>query len=296
MAITAHDGGGIDNSRTLTITGSSIYGNSANGNGGGIYNAGMLTVTDSLIGGNTASNDGGGLENNSFNTSLTTYITNSTIDGNSAVDGGGIGNETPLTAVNTTITRNQADSMGTGGGLDIDGGAVTLDNTIVALNTLSDSTPSDIYGLVTSSSGFNLIGTGGSGGLVNGTNGNQVGVADPGLGLRGDGSVVPLLPGSPAIDRGSNALAVDPATGQPLTTDQKGAGFVRIANGTVDIGAYEVQPSQVANVVVKWGSSRVISRSRLPPTGSGCSPPAGTPTCPGWASIRFRSPSISPRH
>ena len=29
---------------------------------------------------------------------------------------------------------------------------------------------------------YNLIGTGGSGGLTNGTNGNQVGVADPGLG------------------------------------------------------------------------------------------------------------------
>ncbi len=31
-----------------------------------------------------------------------------------------------------------------------------------------------------------------------------------------------LLPGSPAIDAGSNALAVDPSTGLPLTTDQRG--------------------------------------------------------------------------
>jgi len=45
-----------------------------------------------------------------------------------------------------------------------------------------------------------------------------------------------LLAGSPAIDAGSNALAVD-ATSQPLLTDQRGA--ARTLNGTVDIGAYE---------------------------------------------------------
>ena len=47
-----------------------------------------------------------------------------------------------------------------------------------------------------------------------------------------------LLPGSPAIDAGSNTLAVD-ANGHPLTSDQRGAGFPRVVNGTVDIGAYE---------------------------------------------------------
>ena len=45
-----------------------------------------------------------------------------------------------------------------------------------------------------------------------------------------------LLAGSPAIDHGSNSLAVG-ADGKPLATDQRG--FVRIVNGTVDIGAYE---------------------------------------------------------
>ena len=43
-----------------------------------------------------------------------------------------------------------------------------------------------------------------------------------------------LLPGSPAIDAGNNALI--PAG---VTTDQRG--FARIVNGTVDIGAFEVQ-------------------------------------------------------
>ena len=43
-----------------------------------------------------------------------------------------------------------------------------------------------------------------------------------------------LLPGSPAIDAGSNALI---ASG--VTTDQRGSGFPRIVNNTVDIGAFE---------------------------------------------------------
>jgi hypothetical protein len=46
-----------------------------------------------------------------------------------------------------------------------------------------------------------------------------------------------LLPGSPAIDAGDNLLV--PAG---VTTDQRGPGFHRIAHGTVDIGAFEVQP------------------------------------------------------
>ena len=44
------------------------------------------------------------------------------------------------------------------------------------------------------------------------------------------------MPGSPAIDAGSNALDVDPS-GNPLTTDQRG--LPRVVNGNVDIGAFE---------------------------------------------------------
>jgi hypothetical protein len=42
-----------------------------------------------------------------------------------------------------------------------------------------------------------------------------------------------LLPGSPAIDAGDN-------TDAPMW-DQRGPGFRRIVNGTIDIGAFEVQ-------------------------------------------------------
>ena len=120
-----------------------------------------------------------------------------------------------------------------------------LDNTIFALNTDSGG-PDDVAGFaVSSASGYNLVGVDETQSLINGRDGNLVGVADPGLdpdGLQNHGGPTPtiaLLPSSPAIDAGSNALAVDPSTGLPLTSDQRGAGFPRIVSGTVDIGAFE---------------------------------------------------------
>jgi hypothetical protein len=97
----------------------------------------------------------------------------------------------------------------------------------------------------------------GSTGLVNSVNGNQVGTTlnpiNPRLGpLQNNGGptqTMALLPGSPAIDAGSNALAVD-ASGSPLTTDQRGPGFNRVINGTVDMGAYEFQPSATITTLV----------------------------------------------
>src|SRR5262249_15056156 len=166
------------------------------------------------------------------------------------------------------------------GGLDVIAGTATLDNTLVALNTNGTGTgapASDIAGSVAAASAFNLIGTGGAGGLTDGVNGNQVGVANPGLGMLADNGgptqTIALLPGSPAIDRGSNALAVDPSTGQPLTTDQRGPGFVRIFNNIVDIGAFEFL-GVAANdtLAVGWGSQTATLQTaadglRLLPTG-----------------------------
>jgi hypothetical protein len=280
----AANGGGIDNLGTLTITNSTIYNNSATlglfGHvGGGILNGGTLTVTDSTIANNSAS-FGGGIANGG-----TATVTNCTIDENSVGSGnaGGIGNSGILTLTNSTIANN---SGGAGGGIDNDGngtitvtnctiaynsaslvgggqfsfsGTTTLDNTIVALNT-HGSSASDIEGTPSGvvSGAYNLIGTGGSGGLTDGTNGNQVGVAIPGLGplafYGGPTKTIDLLPGSPAIGTGSNALAIDPSTGLPLNTDQRGAGFPRISGNSVDIGAYEAQPDAGDAIAVVWGS------------------------------------------
>ncbi len=280
-------GGGIENDTTLTVTNSTIDNNLAGWGGGGIGNAGTLTVTNSTVADNSATGEfigrsGGGIYNNGG----TLTVTNSTIDNNSATGGGGIAGFGTLTVTNSTIADNSAGLGGggigwtdtltvtnstiagntvvqyigfpTGGGISIDG-TLTVNNTLVALNTSGTGLPDDIDGTVSSTSAYNLIGIGGSGGLVNDVNGNLVGVADPGLdprGLQNNGGPTQtsaLVTGSPAIDKGSNAPAVDPTTGKPLTTDQRGTGFSRIVNGGVDIGAYEVQ-SYITAVAVGWGT------------------------------------------
>ncbi|MFI5455752.1 MAG: beta strand repeat-containing protein [Isosphaerales bacterium] len=262
------DGGGIQNESdgTLTITNSTITGNSG-GDGGGIDNYGTLTITNSTITGNSGS-EGGGIFNKEGGTAT---VTGSTIENNSAAAGGGIESEGPLTIVNSTIAANLGtdpnnylgagidENGGTltavnctiasndGGGLYVEGGSpTTLDNTIVALNT--DGTgigapADDIAGSGSVSGSNNLIGTGGSGGLTNSSNNNQVGVADPGLdpnGLQWNGGptqTIALMTGSLAIGAGSDTLAVD-ANGNRLTTDQRGLGFSRFVK-TVDVGAFE---------------------------------------------------------
>ncbi len=244
--------GGIDNQGMMTVADSTIEDNNQEF-GGGILNTGTLTVTGSTIAQNSANASGGGIDNQG-----TASVINSTITDNFAAlsnratnggSGGGIFNYDTgtLTIVNSTIARNFVEGS-SGGGLYVQGGTVTLDNTIVSLNHSQigpnePDLPDDIAGLVSPSSAYNLIGTGGSGGLTDGTKHNQI-VIDPGLyGLASNGGAtqtIALEPGSPALDAGNVNLATDPTTGQPLTTDQRGAGFPRTEDGTVDIGAYEL--------------------------------------------------------
>ena len=91
----------------------------------------------------------------------------------------------------------------------------------------------------TSSGGNNLIRNPGTGSnAFGGSSSNADPMLDPN-GLQNNGGPTPtlaLLPGSPAIDTGDNALIPG-----RVTTDQRGPGFARIVNGTVDIGAFEVQ-------------------------------------------------------
>ena len=208
-------------------------------------------------------------------------ITDSTIANDSAGLSGGIYNEGgSLTAVNDTISGNSSTVAGNAGGLITSGAAATLENSIIAVNT-AGGVAGDISaingGSVSPTSGHNLVGTGGSGGLLNGVDGNQVGVADPGLGpLASNGGptqTMALLSGSPAIDAGSDTLAVALSSGQPLTNDQRGPTFARIFNGTADIGAYELQPALVVAVSVGWGAQY----RRAPDRRGRTAPAAGRP-------------------
>jgi hypothetical protein len=241
-------GGGIENDGRLTVSSSTVANNSADNFGGGISSGGTLTVSNSTLTQNSAAYGGGGI-----NCGGTVTVSSSTLANNSASIGGGIYHFFgTLMAVNDTIAYNTVANSGSGGGLVAIDGTATLDNTVVALNTrgTDSAAPHDdisilFSGKVSPSSASNLIGTGGAGGLTNGTNGNQVGVTNPLLGPLapngGPTQTIALLSGSPAIDSGSNDLAVDPTSSQPLSTDQRGTGFPRISHNTVDIGAYELQ-------------------------------------------------------
>ena len=55
------EGGGIYNIGTLTLTNSTVSGNTAGANGGGIYNYSTMTITNSTVSGNTAPVSGAGI-------------------------------------------------------------------------------------------------------------------------------------------------------------------------------------------------------------------------------------------
>lgn len=261
-------GGGIlSNGSSLTVTDSIISGNSAQ-EGAGIYNRGVLTMVGSTVSDNTATGDdgfGAGIVNDDASAS----IVNSTIARNSAqgalssdpyVGGGGVYNlQGTLVLVNSTVADNRAAA---GGGLlirnDIGGVNTVLNNSIIADNfSAGPQSPDDIAGTIEDADGvasrFNLIGAGG--GLVNGVNGNRVGVRDPRLASLGNyGGATPTMPplaGSPAVDHGSNALV--PAG---VFTDQRG--LPRIVNGTADIGAVESQPQVTALTLVDADTGRAL--------------------------------------
>ena len=163
--------------------------------------------------------------------------------------------------------------------------------------TTPTRTPTVVTGCMSPSSEYNLIGTGGSGGLVDRVNGNQVGVTDPKLMMAfygGPTQAIALMSGSPAIDRGSNARAVDPQ-GNPLQFDQRSTGFVRIVNGTVDIGAYEYLPLGAAVLSVEWGTTGAGAMLQTAADGPRLFPLGRRPTCPGWASTNCRSSWARPR-
>ena len=253
---TASKGGGINNliGGTLTILRSAISDNTASNVGGGIVNGGgantTLVLTDSTVSGNTSiSSDGGGIFNGN---STTATLTNSTVSNNDARFGGGIRNSFGMLRItSSTISGNDAAS---GGGYSNDGGTVELSNTLIAGNTAPGSP--DCNG-ITSSLGHNLIGIG-----CSGTIGSDLVNTDLNLGLLADNGGPTLTHAlldtpalSPAIDAG-NPAGCDDSLGNPLTTDQRGAGFLRHVDGNgnniaeCDIGAYEFVPAGPSSLVV----------------------------------------------
>jgi len=231
--IAEYRGGGILNLGTLSVTNSSFSGNRGDGGeGGGISNLALLTVTGSTFTLNSAST-GGGLANIGLLT-----LTNSTFFRNSAqISGGGLCHYGTITITNNTFAENSAAIRGGGvWGFDVYPFGFHIANTIVANNTAPDSP--DIDATFTSEGG-NLVGQTEPSDwwLENDLIGTAEAPVDPKLGPLADNGgptqTMALLPGSPAVNAGDDALA--DAVG--LTTDQRG--LPRVAGSAVDIGAYE---------------------------------------------------------
>jgi len=149
-------GGGIYNTGTLTVTNCMITNNRA-GDGGGMSSAGgTVTITNTSISGNSTSvGAGGGI----LVESTTMTITGAMIIGNSAVwRGGGISNE--LTGVltiagSTTITGNRLSTSDGGGISNI--GTLTVSTNGTTSVTLTNNTATGHYGGAIHNSGTATI-------------------------------------------------------------------------------------------------------------------------------------------
>src|SRR5829696_2068722 len=228
------DGGGISNEAegTLTITGSTISGNSTPnedaGFGGGIINVGTLMVTDSTISGNSTRFSGGGIFSDTNLSDLTTTLTNSTISGNtSGFRGGGVRNVDGLTVIEfSTITNNTAGDLAGSGGVASFGDSST--RTEVLSTIISANTNTDVFfdtdptnSFV--SKGYNLIGDDDPTTDDNAFDqtGDQTNVTDPKLGaLAGNGGATQTH----ALLTGSPAIDKGPPSTScpPPDTDQRG--------------------------------------------------------------------------
>ncbi|HVX11763.1 MAG TPA: DUF4214 domain-containing protein [Pirellulales bacterium] len=201
------------------------------GMGGAVFNeAGTVSVTNCTFYANTAtggaaggsdSEAGEGLGGALFNHNGTVTVLSTTISGNSAdFDGGGIYNlgdgATATLAVSNTILFG-------------DTSANTADLTAeISGAGGSTNTTSGVGDLIGSAMGF--VGT-----VVSST--------DPGLGsLASNGGPTQTM----AIAAGSSAAGVgNVAAATGLTTDQRGA--PRITDGSVDIGAFQIDPAPTAS-------------------------------------------------
>jgi hypothetical protein len=228
-----------------------LWGQAGQGDGGGIFNfASHLTILDTTITGNVAEIRGGGL----FSRDGSFFIYNSTVSNNAAKqNGGGIGQTDNSTIRNTTISNNTAFQKGGGvwvENVDAQSGYNNFGNTIVANNVAV--VDNDVSGAI-NSLGNNLVkNRGASTGylatdLPDGT--------DPKLGsLKNNGGPTDtraLLDLSPAIDAGDNCIVLgNPCAGE-FQYDQRGFGFPRVNDRTVDIGAFEYKSVKLAFVQIR---------------------------------------------
>ena len=251
--------------------------NGGNGGDGGQTNGGLNCAQSHGAGGLA---HGGAITNTNaatLNIKHGTISLNNAQAGNTGVNQGGANKPPRLVA------------EGTGGGIRVGPGSVTLENTIIAGNTaangLGDTTGAptpgpNVDGAVTSN-GHNLLGVATEATGFTGT-GDQTG-ANPMLAALADNGgpteTMALLPGSPAIDAGVAAGATFDQRGMPRTVDDPGVANAATSDGT-DIGAFEAEVACILSCPADISVSNdpgecgaVVNYTE--PSGEGC----GTVTC-----------------
>jgi CSLREA domain-containing protein len=231
------DGGGlyIAAGGTATLSNTTVSNNTDGNNGEGIYISagGTATLTNCTLSGNGPSGGGGEGGGLYVAAGATATLTNCTLSGNYNVGGAALANFGTVTLTNCTLSDNRVN--GSDGAL-ASFGTTTLTNTIVA-NTVNGANCSG----TTVSMGHNLD----SDGTCTLSSPGDLSAMDPKLGpLQDNGGPTlthALLPGSPAIDAGDDAVTGPPLT---LTTDQRG--LPRQARLHVDIGAVESSATSCA--------------------------------------------------
>lgn len=319
-------GGGIYNdSATVTLTNSMVTGNVAcnrwcDGEGGGIWNANTMTLSDSTVDGNTGCTDsppctgaGGGIYNEETSNQLTgeyfgtVALDDSTVSGNSACsssacstytgEGGGIYNSSAATVAMTSSTASGniacGGCTGTGGGIyNYTGGAVALTNSVVAMNGGASASP-DCSGSVgdgkpdgTHSVGHNLVSDGmgcttsalADHDQIGPSSGISANLGAPGS-FGGATQTVPLMYGSTAIAAGDatacqmGTLTVAAPHGGTATApgpnglDQRG---YHRHTSVCDIGAFETGARpDLADLPASGPGITNTSPNSLPATTSG---------------------------
>jgi hypothetical protein len=288
-------GGDIRNEATLTLSEDDITdGTAEEGSGAGISNdGGTLTVTHSLVADNYSTNlpdgaggDSGGIQNVGPNPvteapgKLT--VVDSTIADNSAALGGGIfswGDTANTTSiVDSTIADNDGGTRGSeGGGLLASEGTISVENSIVADNTVENPLTDELEPSNCADSGISSLGHN----LQSGADCAFAATGDlkdvePGFlsdGLQDNGgntNTFALEATSPAVDAIASGAAGCNAT------DQRG--IARPQGSGCDIGAYElfqpVEGQQFSEVV-----GTAAPRKGTTPTinwGDGTSPSSGS--------------------
>lgn len=258
-------GGGVySSSGNVSLTNSTLSDNSTagiNSDGGGIFTtAGNVTLSNSTVSGNStlaAFSEGGGILTYSGNVSLTnSTLSSNRTSGYLSYGGGAYTSSGNVSLTNSTVTANSTSGGNSdGGGIFVFDGNVSIRNSIVAGNIVNngaapdlspglDSTLTVSHSLIGNTSGSGITASTGIGNIL-----NQATFLGPLFDNGGPTLTHAPLTGSPAIDAGSNALAID-SGGVQLNSDQRGGSFVRIESGTVDIGAVEVQTPVTGSSVV----------------------------------------------